>query len=199
MKKFYNFINEIDFNIYPTDYQINNHTLNGNYIESYDFISKNHISYSVYFLITNEKNEKLSNGHFLNEYCDLNIPTIFFSLSQREFGQNFDDLTDAKEFTEVMGKVVYCILEYINKHDYNVYSIGEVDSKKQRFYNYYRKHFKDFNILSGLSTYYKNMAYYMIKLSEIKNENVSKIKLSDNCFLHIPKKNRLNVQQKEKN
>lgn len=31
MKKIYNFINEIDFNIYPTDYQINN------YIESYDF------------------------------------------------------------------------------------------------------------------------------------------------------------------
>lgn len=191
IKNFYNFINEIDFNLYSTDYIINEHILNGKNVQSYDFISKNNISYSVYFLLTSEENEKLSNNHYLDEYCDLNIPTIFFSLSQREFGENFDELTNAKEFIEVMGKVVYCILEYINKHEFNVYSIGEVDSKKQNFYNYYRKYFKEFNILNGLSSYYrdinnnKTMVYYMIKRSEIKNENINYIKISNNNYLHI--------------
>ena len=80
-------------------------------------------------MLTNEYNEKLSNGYFLKQYCDLeNIPTIFFSLTERGFGSDFDDLTDKKEFLEIMGKVIFLIREYIKKHDYKVFSIGVLDS-----------------------------------------------------------------------
>ena len=75
----FDYLKEIDFNIIPTDYVINYHILNYNNVESYNFTSKKGTQYSVYFLITSEDNELLSNKHYLNEYGDINnIPTIFF-------------------------------------------------------------------------------------------------------------------------
>jgi hypothetical protein len=176
-------IYELDFNIHDTEYSINN-------IEDiiqYSFISKNDYSYSVYFKLTKEDNEHLSNGKYLKDYCDLNnIPTIFFSLTERGFGNNFDDLTSNKEFLEVMGKVVFLIKEFIQKNDYNVYTIGEVGSKKYKFYNNYRKYFSDYMILTGKSKNYldknnnKMNAYFMIKE---KYENVDKLRLDENLYL----------------
>lgn len=186
---FLDYLKEIEFNMIPTDYIINYTTLKNKKVESYDFDSKSGIGYSVYFLITNEDDELLSNNHYLNEYGDItNIPTIFFSLTNRGFGENFDDLTNNNEKLEVMGKIVYLINDYINKHDYDIYSIGEVDEKKMKFYNYYRKYFKEYQTLTDKSKYYtdiegnKTNAYYLVKS---KNTNINKIKLSENCFLNI--------------
>jgi len=155
---------------------------------SYNFISNNDNSYSVYFLITEEDNIKLSNGEFLKEYTELNnIPTIFFSLSERGFGKNFDLLTNKMEFLEVMGEVVFLILEYIKKHNYTTFSIGEVGDKKIHFYNHYRKYFKDFDILTGKSKNYidddnnKISAYYLVKNNNITSSN-EKLKLDDNLY-----------------
>jgi hypothetical protein len=178
---------ELDFNIKETEYNIN--ILNNN-INQYEFISKNNNSYSVYFKITKENNEKLSDNTYLKDYTNLNnIPTIFFSLTDRGFDNNFDNLTNKEEFLEVMGKVIYCILEYINRNNYSVYSIGEIGNKKINFYNNYRKYFKDYTILTGLSSNYlnknnkKKKAYYLIKKSTNIKENI--LKLDDNCYLKI--------------
>lgn len=185
---FFEYMKEIDFNIIPTEYNINYQNLNNKDVESYDFLSNIGTKYSVYFLLTNEDNELLSNNKHLLEYGDINnIPTIFFSLTNRGFGKNFDDLTNNNEKLEVMGKIIYLIKEYMNKHKYNIYSIGNVDDKKINFYNYYRKHFKEYQILTGKSKYYldknknKSESYYLIK--HVDNIIVDNIKLSENCFL----------------
>jgi len=165
--KYLDYLNEVDFNILSTEFSISNIE---NKILSYSFLSNNNVSYSVYFQITTENDEKLSNGKKLSDYTDINnIPTIFFSLTENGFGEKFDELVDKNEFLEVMGKVVFIILEYIKKKKLNIYSIGEVDDKKIKFYNNYRKYFKDFIILTGKSKNYlndkgdKKNAYYLVK------------------------------------
>ena len=60
-------INEIDFNIVETEFTI----LRSDNIERYDFISKKGNSYSVYFKMTDEDDEELSNGNQLSAYTDL--------------------------------------------------------------------------------------------------------------------------------
>ena len=186
--KYWEFLNEVSFDLIETNYEINYHVLNNLNVESYDFISNKDNNYSVYFMITKEEDEILSNDEFLSKYTQLNnIPTIFFSLTEKGFGKEFDTLTNNKEYLEVMGKVVYLILEFINKHNYTTYSIGEVSDKKMNFYNYYRKHFRNFSMLTGLSSFYKNRenektkVTYMIKLLNVVN--VDEIKLDENLFL----------------
>lgn len=187
----YNFskfnLNEIDFNLVKTKFVI----YSNNNIEKYDFISKNGNSYSVYFQITTEKNIELSNGIKLINYTKLNqIPTIFFSLTNRGLGTNFDKLSNKNEELNVMGSVVYIILNYINNHNYTTYSIGEVNDSKINFYNYYRKYFNDFTILTGKSENYKDkndenkLAYYLVEKGD--NEILpDEIKLDENCILKI--------------
>ena len=179
-------INEIDFNIVETEFTI----LRSDNIERYDFISKKGNSYSVYFKMTDEDDEELSNGNQLSAYTDLDkIPTIFFSLTKR--GLN-DDLVDKKEQLEIMGKVVYIILEYIETNNFTTYSIGEVGDKKINFYNYYRKHFNSMEILTGKSKNYldnddnKKISYYLIKKEN--DELPEKIKLDENLYLKIKNK-----------
>jgi len=51
-------------------------------------------------------------------------------------------------------------------YNFQVYSIGDVDSKKLNFYNYYKYHFNNWNIEYGPSINYPNNgnnAYYLIK------------------------------------
>jgi hypothetical protein len=177
-------INEIDFNIYDVEYSISYHNINNNEIVSYDFLSNKNNSYSVYFMITNEKDTLLSNGDYLSKFGNINkIPTIFFSLTNRKFEDNFNDLTNKNEKLEVLGKVVFIILEYIKNHNYNIYSIGVVGDKKINFYNYYRKYFKDFDIKTGDSLYYENKCYYLIKNKNI--DNIKKLKIDENNNLYF--------------
>jgi len=189
--KYDEFIKEIEFNLIETEYITNYKELRDIEVEEKQFTSKNNNLYSVYFMITEEDDEKLSNGKYLSEYTELDkIPTIFFSISERGFGENFDKLTNKKEYLEVMGKVVYIIFNYINKHNYTTYSVGELGDKKINFYNNYRKHFKEFTVLTGPSSFYtdsndeKGTAYFLVK-EKIQNENIKKIKLDENCFLHL--------------
>lgn len=69
-----------------------------------------------------------------------------------------------------MGKIIYIILYYINNNpQYNVYSIGEVEPKKLKFYSYYKKHLNMFDIKIGDTKNYTDKynnftkAYYLIK------------------------------------
>ena len=180
-----NKLNEITFEKLVTSYKISNKILNGKDVEEYTFISNKGNSYSVYFMLTKEKNQKIRDNEYLKDYTDLdNIPTIFYSLSEREFGYEFDKLTNKNEYLEVMGKVVFLIREYINKHDYKVYSMGKVSDKKQDFYNYYHKHFKDFLNISGRSNYYNsNNCIFLIKdanqfeIDELKLEGIFILKI----------------------
>jgi len=189
--KFDEYIKEIEFNILETEYTTNYKKLNNVDVEEKTFISNDNNLYSVYFMITTEEDEKLSDNSYLINHTKLNnIPTIFFSLTERGFGENFDKLANNKEYLEVMGKVVYIILDYIKKHDYTTYTIGDVGDKKIKFYNNYRKFFKDFNIVTGKSSFYKDkdgnkgVGYYLIKNIN-KNIDISKIKLDENCYLII--------------
>lgn len=173
MKKYKEFIllNEIDFNIIPTTYTI--HLIPKIQTEYYNFISKKGFSYNVYFTQTKENNFQLNDNSYIFDYINNNdiIPTIFFSDANRKLNSEiFDLLTKRNEHLEVMGKIVYLILEYISKHpQYNVYSIGIVNKKKFNFYNYYRKYFKNFNLKIGESQNYidsngnNSKAYYLIK------------------------------------
>ena len=145
---FFEYLNEIDFNILSTEYVIDKQ----DDILRYSFLSDKKNSYSIYFFLTEEDNEKLSNNSYLTDYSESNkIPTIFFSLTERNFDDNFNELTNKHEFLEIMGKIVFIILEYMKKYKYNVYSIGIVNSKIINLYNNYRKYFNDFEILTGLS------------------------------------------------
>ena len=174
-------INEIDFILIETEYIIN---IMSNNIDRYDFLSNKNNSYSVYFKLTEENDIKISNDERLSKYTILNeIPTIFFSLTKRQFSDDFDDIVDKKEQLEIMGKVIFIILEYIKTHTYTTYSIGEVGEKKINFYNYYRKYFKEFEILTGKSKNYNNIAYYLIKKENDKLP--SNLKLDENTYLKI--------------
>jgi hypothetical protein len=49
------------------------------------------------------------------------------------------------------------------KYNYPVYSIGRVDTKKEKFYMYYLHNLNKFKILKGDSDSYQVGAYYLIK------------------------------------
>lgn len=183
---FFEYLNEIDFNIISTEYAISKM----DDIIRYTFLSNKKNSYSVYFRTTSEDNEKLSDSSNLSDYTDLNnIPTIFFSLTERNFDDNFNELTNKQEFLEIIGKVVFIILEIIRKNNYTVYSIGTVGSKNIQLYNHYRKYFNQFKIETGLSKNYiddsnnKQYVYYLIKNKNTKK--YEKVKIDNNAYLKL--------------
>jgi hypothetical protein len=179
-------LTEISFEIIKTSYDISTKYLNNKEVLVYSFTSKKDNEYSVYFLMTEEEDFDI-NDKKLSDYCNLDeIPTIFFSLTKREFGESFDSLVNKQEYLEVMGKVVYLIKKYMSNHNYNVYTIGEVSDKKQDFYNNYNKYFKDFLMIKNKSQYYStNKCIYLIK--DLNKYNVDKIKIDENLFLKIKK------------
>lgn len=169
MKKFLNHINEMVFDKIPTNYlTYKSKSIIPNLIDyKFDFITKKGNEYSVYVMMTKEDNLLFDDNTKLS---DVIIPTILFSETKN--GLNplyFNNLTNKNEFSEVMGKVIFIILDFINKHPYNIYSIGEVNDKKLNFYNHYKYHFNSFDIKVGNSTFYTNEngnyinAYYLIK------------------------------------
>lgn len=181
MKNYKNFIlmNELDFNIINTLY--NPGIIPKTTMIYYEFLSKKGNSYRVYFRETYENDFKLNDNTYLSDYINLNniIPTIFFSATERGFDPlTFDLLTKRNEQLDVLGRVVFLILEFINNHPkYNVYSIGEVPEKKFNFYDYYRKYFSNFDLKIGETKNYKDKnnnntkAYYLIKKSN-KNDEI---------------------------
>lgn len=145
MKKYVEYLNEeIEFNLIPTNFEINKINYQNKDIDEYSFETINGNLYSIYFMLTEEDDELLPNKKHLSDYTDINkIPTIFFSLQDNNFDDTFDILTNRNEYLEVMGKVTYIIMEYISKHNYDVYTYN-ADKRRNNFYSYYRKHFHDF-------------------------------------------------------
>jgi hypothetical protein len=164
IKKYSYFLNEeIDFKMKPVDYEESNDIILGKKTKIYTFKTKND-EYSLYFSLTNESNHLLSNEKYLYEYCNgLDIPTIYFSLKRRELSTDFDKLTGYDEQITVLGIVTYLINEFDMKYNYPVYSIGRVDTKKEKFYMYYLHNLNKFKILKGDSDSYQVGVYYLIK------------------------------------
>lgn len=107
----------------------------------------------------------LSDNSRLYDYCDgKDIPTIFFSLSNRGLSNDFDNLTGYNEGLTVLSYISYLINEYDRKYNRPVYSIGYVDPKKEKFYMYFLHNLEQFKILKGKSnSYVRSGAYYLIK------------------------------------
>jgi hypothetical protein len=160
---------ELDFKMSPTDYEIiktNPLFISGNKDDIYRFITKkNNNSYDLYFSLTYESDYTLSNGNNIKNITRSFIPTIFFSLTERGLDvSTFDKLTDEEEKFEVMSKIFFLINEYDKIHNYKLYSIGEVDKKKYKFYSYYLYNIPQFKIVEGGSDNYNgNKCYYLIK------------------------------------
>ena len=169
IKNFKNFkLNEeLDFNIKPTKYSILkiNPLFVGKEDTIYRFISESGESYDIYFSLTKESNHILSNGESIDKYTKSFIPTIFFAPTIRGLDTAiFDELTNKSEMLEVMGKVIYLINEYDIVNNFSVYSIGEVDKKKYKFYSYFLYNIPQFKILEGNSDNYNGKkCYYLVK------------------------------------
>ena len=131
----------------------------------YQFISNSGNSYDLYFSLTVENNYILSNGKYIFDYTNGFINTIFFSLTERGLDSlSFDKLTNKGEKFEIMGKVIWLINQYDSKYQYNIYSVGEVDSNKYQFYSYYLHNLPQFTITEGNSRNYDGKkCYYLIK------------------------------------
>jgi len=156
------FLNEMIFPSIQTTYDIDRSNNNFNtYDYRYTFKTIKNNEYSVYFLMTKEEdNTTLNDGTILPNII---IPTILFSETKNGLDPLFfNKLTNYNEFSEVMGKVMYIILDFIKSHNFNIYSIGSVDDKKLKYYNNYINHLNDFNIINGHSVLYGS-AYYLIK------------------------------------
>lgn len=163
---------ELDFNPIKCDYEskfINN---GGLIISVFTFKSKSGVSYSVYINNTLESNHLLSNGVYLQSVNNnKSIPTIYFSETSRGLDPiYFNTLTNKGEFMEVMGKVIYIIIDFISiNKQYNVFSIGEVEPSKLNFYKNWLKNLPISSMEIGLSDYYldsnnkKTNAYYLIR------------------------------------
>ncbi len=178
MKKIYNFndfkINEeLDFNPIPCSYNSGNKTYNNIPIKTFEFLSKNNISYTVYIHLTKESNHLLTNETYPNGILLHNIngndpiPTIYFSETSRGLSSNtFDDLTKNNEPMDVMGRIVFILNDYMNSVNYKVFSVGGVNTSKYRFYSHWLKNLPISEILIGDSNNYtdkKYKAYYLIR------------------------------------
>lgn len=130
----------------------------------YQFVSNFGNFYDLYFSLTIEDDYKLSNGKNISEYTDGFINTIFFSLTDRGLDPtSFDKLTNKGEKFEVMGKVIWLINQFDTKNQNNIYSVGEVDSKKYQFYSYYLHNIPQFTIVEGKSQNYGGKkCYYLL-------------------------------------
>jgi hypothetical protein len=175
--KIFDFLNfrlneELDFRPIKCDYdnrQVNN---NGLIINIFTFLTKSNTSYSVYINDTLESNHLLSNGVYLQSVNkNKPIPTIYFSETSRGLDPiYFNTLTNKGEFMEVMGKVIYIIIDFISKNkQYNVFSIGEVEPSKFNFYKNWLKNLPITTMEIGLSDNYldnhnkKTNAYYLVR------------------------------------
>lgn len=170
IKKFYDFkLNEdLEFKMIPTQYElikISALFLPNSLDTIYRFLTKNGNSYDLYFSLTNENNHLLSNDNFIYDYTKSEIPTIFFSLTERGLDPiNFDDLTNKGEKFEVMSKIIWLINEYDISNNFKIYSVGEVGNDKYRFYSYYLYNMPQFKIVEGASDNYNGKkCYYLIK------------------------------------
>ena len=178
MKKIYNFndfkINEeLDFNPIPCTYTSSDIMYNNIPIKTFEFLSKNNISYTIYIHLTTEsnhlvENEKNPNGIFLQSINGNNpIPTIYFSETSRGLNYNtFGVLTKYNEQMDVMGRIIFILNDYINNTNYKVFSVGGVNPSKYRFYSYWLKNLPISEVLIGDSDNYtdkKYKAYYLIR------------------------------------
>ena len=169
MFKFNEFLFEMAFESREVEYTILYKSLGGKMVEVYRFLSKNGTSYDVCFALTTEDDEELPNGDKLSDYTELDkIPTIFFSLTNRGFGEDYNDLSNKFEQFDILSKIVYIIGEYMNTHNYTVYTVGGVEEQKMKFYLNYMKHFNDYKQYDLPSKNYsvdggKTMAKYLIK------------------------------------
>ncbi len=178
MKKIYNFndfkINEeLDFNPIPCTYTSSDIMYNNIPIKTFEFLSKNNISYTVYIHETNESNHLLTNetypsGILLHNINGNNkIPTIYFSETSRGLNSStFDELTKNNEPMDVMGRIIFILSDYINITNYKVFSVGGVNTSKYRFYSHWLKNLPISEILIGDSDNYtdkKYKAYYLIR------------------------------------
>lgn len=171
--KYYDFINEeMNFDIIECQYVKGNINITGNIINTFTFITNKNNSYTVYIHNTIESNHKLESGRMLQDInLDNSIPTIYFSLTNRGLNQSlFNKLANKNEYMEVMGKVIFIIRNFIIENDqYKVFSIGEVDDDKMKFYEKWLKNLPINNIEIGLSDNYndnngnKTKAYYLIR------------------------------------
>lgn len=169
------FINEeLDFNIVKCEFT--NKTINyiGHIIDCYTFITKLKNSYTVYIHETIESNHLLDSGLYLQNINNSNkiiVPTIYFSETSNGLNSSkFNRLTNNGEFMEVMGKVLFIINYYINNNlQYNIFSIGGVDTKKENFYKKWVNNLNISRIDSGISDNYldhngnKIKSYYLIR------------------------------------
>jgi len=160
---------ELDFKMIETDFKkipIDSIFIPGEKDTIYRFFLNSGNSYDLYFSLTKEVGSKLKDSKSISDYTDNYIPTIFFSLTNRGLNVNtFDLLTNKNEKFEVMSKVIYLIDNFVNSNNYDVYSIGEVDENKYRFYSYYLHNLPYFKIKEGTSNNYNGkMAYYLIKI-----------------------------------
>ena len=173
--KYSDFLCELNFDLIYVKPTLSYTMLDNKDVGVFTFDTRSNNYYSVYISISTEEDEEIYNTnlgkHHLSEYTELTkIPTIFYSLTSRKFGKDFDDLTNNKEYLEVIGKVGYIIRDYMDKNSqYTVYSIGGVLDKKLNFYNYYQKHFKDFVPFDGKTSNYPTMngkgnAEYLVKI-----------------------------------
>ena len=168
ISNFFNFINEdLDFKMVETKFieiEIPSLFIPGEKDKIFRFISTKGNSYDLYFCLTLEDNCQLSNGRFIRDY-DSPIPTIFFSLTERGLDPlTFDDLTNRSEKFEVMGKITWLISQYGLKYSNNIFSIGEVDSKKYQFYLHYLHNLPQFSLTEGYSKNYGGKkCYYLVK------------------------------------
>lgn len=104
MFNYNDFLNEMEFNMIPTDYEIKEKYHMDILIEEYVFTTTKFNDYSIYFMLTEEDDGLLPNNQLLSRYTELDkIPTIFFSLTDRPMDLGFNDLTNKNEFMEVMG------------------------------------------------------------------------------------------------
>ena len=158
---------ELEFKMIPTTYQevnIKSLFISGQIDKIFRFNSKSDTSYDLYFSFTKETNHTLSDDTNLHDYTKYLILTIFFSLTERGLDPLvFDNLTNKSEQFEVMGKIIWLINEHHKKYKYDVYSIGEVDEKKYKFYTYFLHNLPQFSILKGNSDNYNGRkCYYLI-------------------------------------
>jgi len=113
----------------------------------------------------------LDSGDYLFSFGNNPIPTIYFSATERGFNiLTFNTLTNRSEYLEVMGKVIFIISIYINNNQqYNIFSVSNLDTKREKFYRHYLSKLSISNVEIGLSDFYfdKNnnpqKIYYLIR------------------------------------
>lgn len=171
IKKFNEFrLNEeLDFKMIPTKFTKIN--IPGLFISNvndtiYRFTSNNGNSYDLYFSLTDESDSILDDGVVVKNMTTDYVPTIFFSLTDRGLDVDiFNKLTNNGEKFEVMGKIIFLIHDFMFSNKYKLYTVGEVEDKKYKFYMNYLHNLSGVSMMRGTSNSYNGeKAYYLIKI-----------------------------------